>query len=146
MNTEIIIVLAIFGGILVLAVAPALLVLRGQRFWAPWMMVGAVVLLPVNWGVTFAAQWHLGQKLRDLAPNKGGFASSEWKRYTDLLELVAMGSMTLMVLAFIAYAVGVAGVAFRWKIVSQRAVELEAQTARLAVQREGASAGVLPGR
>ena len=144
MKFQILIWLVLLIGLIVIPIVPPLLVLRGQRFWAPWTMLGGMGLLVLTLGSYIGGQFYLGKRMQEISmARKGGPVSEspEWDRVMDLMELAAMVGSSFLVLSFVVYATGILGVALRWRSVSGRAKELEARTAELANLRETGPGG-----
>lgn len=143
MNFMEIIPFVVMIGLLIIALVPPLLVLRGQRFWGPFLMIGAVILFVLSLGGLIGVQWYLSQEIQKLSASGGSsfYKSSDFQRLTDQMELGGMVFGGLIMVSFVCYAGGFLGVAGRWGRVAKRAKELEAQTAELA-ERRGAGPGV----
>ena len=138
MNPEMMISVVILIGLIAIPLVPPLLVLRGRRFWAPWTMVGAVVLFALTMGGSIGFQFYLSKKMQTISVASGGsgYESAEWNRILDLMQIASLVGGGMVVVACLVYAVGLWGVASRWKEISRRAKELETRTADLAAQRD----------
>ncbi|MGJ8724670.1 MAG: hypothetical protein ACSHYB_08945 [Roseibacillus sp.] len=141
MNSEMIFAVVLVLGLVAIPIVPPLLVLRGRRFWAPWTMLGAVVLFALTLVSNIGVQFYLGKRMREVTAIGGAaiYESPEWERILELMQLAAVVFGGLVVLSLIVYAAGLLGVACRWKETSRRARELEAKTAELARLRETGS-------
>ena len=133
-----IISIVILIGLIAIPLVPPLLVLRGQRFWAPWTMIAALGVVVLTVGGNLAGQFYLGRRMEEVIATGGTavYESPEWTRLMDLMQLFAMIGGGLVALAFLLYGTGLLGVAVRWKETSRRAKELEAKTTELAARRE----------
>ena len=125
-------------GLILIPIVPPLLVLRGQRFWAPWTMLGAVVFFALTLGSYIGTQIYFSQRMHTLFKSLGGdyYLSPQWTRLSELMEIANFVGTGLMVLSFLVYTIGLLEVAKRWKAISSQAKELEAKTAELAVRRD----------
>ena len=137
---QVVIWIAVAIGLTAIPLVPPLLVLRGERYWAPWTMLGAVVFFGLTLFLSIGLEFYYIKKT-DALMQAGGVsntygASSEWERLTDWMLIVYLVGAGLMVLAFLFYTMGLFGVASRWKGAFHRAKELEARTAELASLRD----------
>ena len=132
---------AVVIGFIAIPMVPPLLILRGQRFWAPWTMLGAVVSFGLTLAFFFGAEFYYEKEGYALAAAWSGvpweaYQSPEWVKLEEQKELTGSVCSVLLMLSFPVYALGLFGVASRWKETSRRVKELEAKTVESARLRD----------
>ncbi|WP_411847375.1 hypothetical protein AAFN60_08540 [Roseibacillus persicicus] len=141
MNPQIIFSILVLFGFVIVPIVPPLLILRGQRFWAPWLMLGSVGLFILAVGANLGLQYYFSQQIQKITAASATGAlimdSPEWGKIFAQMRLTAVLCGGTSVLSLLTYSAGLWGVASRWGELSRRAKSLEAVTANLAQRREG---------